>query len=74
MAQSVERVLGKDEVGGSNPPSSSIKRTLYLAFFFFYVIKQELRDCIALNRATEVGIRTLRCACYSVAYAPYKSA
>ena len=23
MAQSVERVLGKDEVGGSNPPSSS---------------------------------------------------
>lgn len=25
MAQSVERVLGKDEVGGSNPPSSSIK-------------------------------------------------
>ncbi len=25
MAQLVERVLGKDEVGGSNPPSSSIK-------------------------------------------------
>ena len=23
MAQLVERVLGKDEVGGSNPPSSS---------------------------------------------------
>ena len=23
MAQSVERILGKDEVGGSNPPSSS---------------------------------------------------
>ena len=35
MAQSVERVLGKDEVGGSNPPSSS-KRTLIKAFFFFY--------------------------------------
>ena len=28
MAQSVERVLGKDEVGGSNPPSSS-KRTFH---------------------------------------------
>ena len=27
MAQSVERVLGKDEVTGSNPVSSSIKRT-----------------------------------------------
>ena len=25
MAQLVERVLGKDEVGGSNPPSSSKK-------------------------------------------------
>ena len=23
VAQSVERILGKDEVGGSNPPSSS---------------------------------------------------
>ena len=26
MAQSVERVLGKDEVTGSNPVSSSIKK------------------------------------------------
>ena len=25
VAQSVERILGKDEVGGSNPPSSSTK-------------------------------------------------
>ena len=25
VAQSVERILGKDEVGGSNPPSSSRK-------------------------------------------------
>ena len=25
IAQSVERILGKDEVGGSNPPSSSKK-------------------------------------------------
>ena len=29
MAQLVERVLGKDEVGGSNPPSSSIKSTSF---------------------------------------------
>ena len=27
MAQSAERVLGKDEVGGSNPPSSSKENT-----------------------------------------------
>ncbi len=25
MAQAVERILGKDEVGGSSPPSSSRK-------------------------------------------------
>ena len=25
VAQSVERILGKDEVGGSNPPISSMK-------------------------------------------------
>ena len=29
MAQLVERVLGKDEVGGSNPPSSSKKSTSF---------------------------------------------
>ena len=37
MAQMVERVLGKDEVTGSNPVSSSIKkeRKIELAFFFY---------------------------------------
>ena len=28
MAQAVERILGKDEVGGSSPPSSSRKKAL----------------------------------------------
>ena len=41
MAQLVERILGKDEVGGSNPPSSS-KMTCFLRKnrkngSFFYV-------------------------------------
>ena len=40
MAQSVERVLGKDEVTGSNPVSSSIKGTQQSSFFF---IKGDLR-------------------------------
>ena len=35
MAQLVERVLGKDEVGGSNPPSSSIKGHLRVSFFAY---------------------------------------
>ena len=32
MAQLVERVLGKDEVGGSNPPSSSKRTPLGVLF------------------------------------------
>ena len=51
MAQLVERVLGKDEVGGSNPPSSS--KPDVLSGFLFYT-----------EPPTKVGIRTLR---YSVA-------
>ena len=39
MAQLVERVLGKDEVGGSNPPSSSKKRTLKTCSFFLYILQ-----------------------------------
>ena len=54
MAQLVERVLGKDEVGGSNPPSSS-KRTFHSEGSFFFSV------ALVLN---EIGIRTLR---YSVA-------
>jgi hypothetical protein len=36
MAQSVEHVLGKDGVGGSNPPSSSKKRLFSLENGRFY--------------------------------------
>ena len=34
VAQQVERVLGKDEVTGSNPVSSSIKPSNHGRFFF----------------------------------------
>ncbi len=36
MAQLVERVLGKDEVGGSNPPSSSKKQDTICVLFLFF--------------------------------------
>lgn len=35
MAQEVERVLGKDEVTGSNPVISSTKTTKHSGFFLF---------------------------------------
>ena len=38
MAQSVERVLGKDEVGGSNPPSSSIMQPIPCGLVAFFPI------------------------------------
>ncbi len=47
MAQSVERVLGKDEVGGSNPPSSSIKKHLHRASAFFNrtsILQKDVRN------------------------------
>ena len=34
MAQQVEHVLGKDEVTGSNPVSSSIKKAILLGLLF----------------------------------------
>ena len=47
MAQSVERVLGKDEVTGSNPVSSSKKRTQAFfglcSFFMLYIKNCALR-------------------------------
>ncbi len=36
MAQLVERVLGKDEVGGSNPPSSSKNTPIHFGWEYFY--------------------------------------
>ena len=39
MAQSVERVLGKDEVPGSNPGSSS-KKSIAIAMDFFICVRR----------------------------------
>ena len=38
MAQSVERILGKDEVTGSNPVISSKNTRIYLRVFFLFSI------------------------------------
>ena len=38
MAQLVERVLGKDEVGGSNPPSSSKQKAPLNGVFFVFSV------------------------------------
>ena len=38
MAQVVEHILGKDEVGGSSPPSSSRKPLLHCKRGFFNVV------------------------------------
>ena len=56
MAQSVERVLGKDEVTGSNPVSSSKKKrtqAFWLVFFFYVIILKsgDLRTYQGINRA-----------------------
>ena len=47
LAQQVARILGKDEVGGSNPLGSFIRnedgdlsRLIFLRGFFFYIILQ----------------------------------
>ena len=42
MAQVVERVLGKDEVGGSSPPISS-KQHFGVAFFFSFMLSIIIR-------------------------------
>ena len=46
MAQLVERVLGKDEVGGSNPPSSSKKPLIFKGFF---IVKKRLAHGLCAN-------------------------
>ena len=71
MAQSVERVLGKDEVGGSNPPSSSKKGTQnFCAPFFLFIVRDKLSQSLPPTPLSilwdEVGV-TLAFARYSVA-------
>ena len=41
MAQVVEHILGKDEVGSSSLPSSSKKQVLSLLFFFVLPLSDE---------------------------------
>ena len=48
MAQAVERILGKDEVGGSSPPSSSNPLKLKVSGDFSYVF--EIHQTASLNR------------------------
>ena len=43
MAQMVERVLGKDEVTGSIPVSSSIKKIDYLLSLSFFISSKKQR-------------------------------
>ena len=47
VAQSVERILGKDEVPGPNPGSSSTKK------FLIYVLLAEIRDFFA-SKSSEI--------------------
>ena len=49
MAQSVEHVLGKDEVAGSSPANSSKKTAIFSGFFLYFSTKysmcQYVRKC-----------------------------
>ena len=49
MAQSVERVLGKDEVTGSNPVSSSIKKEISEKAYLFF-LRNETKVTLDLPR------------------------
>ncbi len=42
MAQAVERILGKDEVGGSIPPSSSRKKHFFREVLFYCMYLSEI--------------------------------
>ena len=57
MAQQVEHVLGKDEVTGSNPVSSSIKKETTQVVSFFYAICYLIRtgDRVRLGFAQQNG-------------------
>ena len=60
MAQQVERVLGKDEVTGSNPVSSSTKKSGTLVPLFLWKCKAyiepvtEVRTWFCFSKADEV--------------------
>ena len=59
VAQSVERILGKDEVGGSNPPSSSIEtlesqRIQGFSIFWKFVGKPHFPTILPTNSFQEL--------------------
>ena len=62
MAQSVERVLGKDEVGGSNPPSSSkqkIAECLYFKGFPRFLLSKKfyLKNCSKPKKTLKIALK-----------------
>ena len=65
MAQLVERVLGKDEVGGSNPPSSS-KKGHSLECPFLHSIREPPTSYIII--ADEVGLTLAGSLCCRLIY------
>ena len=62
MAQLVERVLGKDEVGGSNPPSSTKRMSFDILFSFVNLGVQSSADLLH-NFRDEVGVTLARSLC-----------
>ena len=64
MAQSVEHILGKDEVGGSSPLSSSRKRTTHKGGAFFeydFYLKPPSSD-LPRGKDECVILKTAQCA------------
>ena len=62
MAQSVARILGKDEVTGSNPVSSSMKKALALASAFFNEIRLTASE-ISCGYEIADAMKYLLCKC-----------
>ena len=58
VAQSVERILGKDEVAGSNPAISSIKQKRKFLLFSLTLkrrLEQRFGDFPAYTDTTQIG-------------------
>ena len=58
MAQVVERVLGKDEVGGSSPPISSKKIQSALCRLYFFNTNQRLEPPTLYSYMLKLFIKT----------------
>ena len=76
IAQQVERILGKDEVPGSNPGISSIR--LAEMQVFFVVIREIMQDgagssCIVFNLIASFAICVTKSVTFRAAKEPCKS-